>query len=181
MPYYLGLDVSQKTIAICVVDERGRRLWRGVCANDPGAISAHVLRHAGIDVKLRESRLASMTPWLVHGLRNALVLMSTVWTRRFRRSCSAASAVRRSPSLAPKGSSADHARGMVSPGPREVPQCASHASSPRTRALLAGMTKRLSNMIRGVLKTFGLLCGAGRGSDLIRESKRCSTALLILP
>jgi len=31
------------------------------------------------------------------------------------------------------------------------------------RAQLVGMTTRLSNMIRGVLKTFGLLPGAGRG------------------
>ena len=36
MPHYVGLDVSQKTTAICVVDEQGRRLWRGVCATDPG-------------------------------------------------------------------------------------------------------------------------------------------------
>src|ERR1700676_5037451 len=37
--------------------------------------------------------------------------------------------------------------------------------SPRlgARAQLGGMTTRLSNIIRGVLKTFGLLPGAGRG------------------
>jgi hypothetical protein len=28
MPHYVRLDVSQKTTAICVVDEEGRRLWR---------------------------------------------------------------------------------------------------------------------------------------------------------
>ena len=49
------------------------------------------------------------------------------------------------------------------------------------RAQLLGMTTRLSNMIRGVLKTFGLLPGAGRGSELIRGSKRCLRALPILP
>jgi transposase len=38
MPHYVGLDVSQKTTAICVVDEQGRRLWRGACVTDPGAI-----------------------------------------------------------------------------------------------------------------------------------------------
>ena len=36
MPHYVGLDVSQKTTAICVVDAQGKRLWRGVCATDPG-------------------------------------------------------------------------------------------------------------------------------------------------
>ena len=71
MPHYVGLDVSQKTTAICVVDEQGRRLWRGACVTNPGAISARVLRHAGVvDVKVGVET-GSMTPWLVHGLRSA--------------------------------------------------------------------------------------------------------------
>ena len=79
MPHYVGLDVSQKTTAICVVDEQGRRLWRGACVTDPGAISARVLRHAGVvDVKVGVET-GSMTPWLVHGCA-ALGLMSSVWT-----------------------------------------------------------------------------------------------------
>src|SRR3954464_14950293 len=46
MPHYVGLDVSQKTTAICVVDEQGRRLWRGVCATDPEpAAGAQVAAH----------------------------------------------------------------------------------------------------------------------------------------
>ena len=48
MPHYVGLDVSQKMTAICVVDEQGRRIWRGACVTDPDAISARVLRHAGV-------------------------------------------------------------------------------------------------------------------------------------
>ena len=31
MTCFVGLDVSQKTAAICVVDNAGRRLWRGQC------------------------------------------------------------------------------------------------------------------------------------------------------
>jgi transposase len=37
------------------------------------------------------------------------------------------------------------------------------------RAQLVGMTTRLSNHIRGVLKTFGLLPGAGRGLPFDRR------------
>jgi transposase len=36
------------------------------------------------------------------------------------------------------------------------------------RAQLVGMTTRLSNHIRGVLKTFGMLPGAGRGQPFDR-------------
>jgi transposase len=52
MPHYVGLDVSQKTTSICVVNEQGRRLWRGVCTTHPDPIATRVLRHAGGDAKL---------------------------------------------------------------------------------------------------------------------------------
>ncbi len=42
MTRFVGLDVSQKLTAICVVDETGRRLWRGQCATDPGQIERTV-------------------------------------------------------------------------------------------------------------------------------------------
>ena len=35
MTRFVGLDVSQKLTAVCVVDEVGRRVWRGQCATDP--------------------------------------------------------------------------------------------------------------------------------------------------
>jgi len=113
MPHYVGLDVSQKTTSICVVDERGRRLWRGVCATDPGAISACVLKHAGVDAKVGLAQIMRMG-----------------WYRP----------------VHVKSLNAHRARALLG-----------------ARAQLVGMTTRLSNMMRGVLKTFGLLPGAGRG------------------
>ena len=38
MTHYVGLDVSQKMTAICVVDRTGHRLWRGECVSDPEQI-----------------------------------------------------------------------------------------------------------------------------------------------
>jgi len=35
MTLYVGLDVSQKTAAICVVDHGGQRIWRGECRTLP--------------------------------------------------------------------------------------------------------------------------------------------------
>ena len=49
MTRFVSLDVSQKLTAICVVDETGRRLWRGQCATDPGQIERMVKGHAGGD------------------------------------------------------------------------------------------------------------------------------------
>src|SRR5271170_6213916 len=47
MTHYVGLDVSQKLTAICVVDDTGRRLWRGQCLTDPETIGRVVTRHGG--------------------------------------------------------------------------------------------------------------------------------------
>jgi transposase len=47
MTRYVGLDISQKLTSICIVDESGRRLWRGQCATDPASIKRAVRGRAG--------------------------------------------------------------------------------------------------------------------------------------
>ena len=68
MTNYVGLDVSQKLTTICIVDDTGRRLWRGQCTTDPEQIERAVRRHAGEDVRIG-IETGPMTPWLVHELR----------------------------------------------------------------------------------------------------------------
>jgi transposase len=38
MTKYVGLDVSQKTMVLCIVDGEGHRLWRGECISSPDQI-----------------------------------------------------------------------------------------------------------------------------------------------
>ena len=38
MQVYAGLDVSLKTMHICLMDEAGKIVWRGVSASDPASI-----------------------------------------------------------------------------------------------------------------------------------------------
>ncbi len=40
MKQYVGLDVSQKETAVCVVDETGRLIFEGRAKSDPGALAA---------------------------------------------------------------------------------------------------------------------------------------------
>lgn len=39
MKQYVGLDVSQKETAVCVVDENGRLIFEGRAKSDPGALA----------------------------------------------------------------------------------------------------------------------------------------------
>src|SRR6201993_3424801 len=69
MTRFVGLDVSQKMTAICIIDNAGRRLWRGQCSSVPEQICDVVLQHAGDNVRIG-IETGAMTPWLVHELRN---------------------------------------------------------------------------------------------------------------
>src|SRR5215470_12622741 len=68
MTCFVGLDVSQKMTAVCVVDNAGRRLWRGQCPTVPEQINILVRRHAGENARIG-IETGAMTPWLVHELR----------------------------------------------------------------------------------------------------------------
>lgn len=160
MPHSVGLDVSQRTTAICVVDAGGRRIWRGTSPTDPGPISQLISRHAGADAKLGVET-GAMTPWLVHGLRAAGHDVAVLDARRVKAALQMrlnktdqndaeglAQVVRTGwySSVHVKSLDAHQARSLLG-----------------ARAQLVGMRTRLSNMVRGVLKTFGLLPGTDRG------------------
>jgi transposase len=63
MAHYVGLDVSDKDIAIHVIDDTGRLVWRGKRASEPGVIATALRRHAPelTRVGLETGQLA---PWL---------------------------------------------------------------------------------------------------------------------
>jgi len=68
MTRFVGLDVSQKITAICVVNDADRRLWRASAHKSRtnqhfGPPACGERRHIGIET-------GAMTPWLVHELRN---------------------------------------------------------------------------------------------------------------
>ena len=46
MEHYVGLDVSLKLTAICIVDRTGKIEREGAVASDPEAIAAFVKSHA---------------------------------------------------------------------------------------------------------------------------------------
>jgi transposase len=166
MPHYVGLDVSQKTTAICVVDEQGRRVWRGLCATDPEAISVRISKHAGLDAKVGVET-GSMTPWLVHGLRSGGLNVHCLDARRVK------AALQMQLNKTDENDAEGLAQIMRTGWYRAVHVKSLEAHRARAllgaRAQLVGMTTRLSNMIRGVLKTFGLLPGAGRGLRFDRK------------
>jgi len=65
MTRFVGLDVSQKMTAICVVDNAGRRLWGASVPQFQNKSAFWSAGSARIGIET-----GAMTPWLVHELRN---------------------------------------------------------------------------------------------------------------
>ena len=52
MKYYVGLDVSLKETAVCVIDEEGSRIWQGKCASTPQDMEALIRKRAPHAVRI---------------------------------------------------------------------------------------------------------------------------------
>lgn len=68
MKQYVGLDVSQKETAVCVVDENGRLIFEGRAKSDPGALAALLAKKAP-DAERVGFETGAMSSWLWHELR----------------------------------------------------------------------------------------------------------------
>lgn len=65
MDYYIGLDVSQRQTAICIVDGKGTRIAEGKALTEPSGIYAWVTKH--LDTKLITKvglEAGAMSAWL---------------------------------------------------------------------------------------------------------------------
>ena len=64
MKQYVGLDVSQKETAICVVDETGKLVFEGRGKSDPGALAALLAKRAPMAERIGfETGAMSSWPW----------------------------------------------------------------------------------------------------------------------
>ena len=142
------------------------QIWRGQCPTVPEQISVLVRRHAGDDARIG-IETGAMTPWLVHELRNLGLEVVCLDARHARAALE----------MQINKTDQNDAEGLaqiVRTGWYRSVHVKSFESH-RLRALLGartqlvGMTTRLSNHIRGVLKTFGLLPGAMRGLPFDRK------------
>ena len=68
MKQYVGLDVSQKETAVCVVGEMGQVIFEGKVKSDPGALTS-LLRKRAPHAERIGFETGAMASWLWHELR----------------------------------------------------------------------------------------------------------------
>ncbi len=180
---FVGLDISQRSTSVCILDASGRRVWRGKCATAPAAIEEVIRARAGGPARVG-LETGPLTPWLVHELRG----------RGLEVVCLDARQARAALALRPNKTDANDAEGLAQIlrlGWHRSVHVKSYAAHRLRAALgarmqLVNMVTELSNHVRGVLKVFGLVVEGARGgvfADRVEAlvADRPEVAMLVRP
>lgn len=182
MEEYIGLDVSMKETSVSI-RRAGERIWRGKCASDPRVI-AELIRKRAPAVKRVVFETGPLSIWFYHSLR----------TEGLPAICIDARHAKAALDMATNKTDANDADGLAQLAEvgffREVRVKGFDSMLTRTlvaaRTRLVRITTELSNQIRGVMKTFGLLVPAGKGSTFEKNVRSLLTdqdglASIVLP
>lgn len=160
MEEYVGLDVSMKETAVSIRRD-GKRVWRGKCASDPKAVATLLGKHAPA-AKRVVFETGPLSVWFYHALCAEGLPAICIDARHAKAALD----------MAANKTDANDADGLAHLAEvgfyREVR--VKGFDSMLTRTLVAARTRlvriktELSNQIRGMMKTFGLVVPAGKGS-----------------
>jgi transposase len=172
MSEYVGLDVSQRETSICVIDAAGHKVWQGRCPSTPEAIAVAVRERAPAAVRVG-METGPLAVWHWHGLRAAGVPVVCLHARQ------AAAAL----ALQANKTDDNDAFGLaqlVRSGwyrPVQIKSLESHGlrAMLTARAKLVGVRTGLTNTIRGLCKTFGVVLGPGRNSSFTNQVREALT------
>ena len=178
----IGLDVSLKETAISVRRD-GKRIWRGKCPSDPHLI-VEVLRKRAPEPKRAVFETGPLSVWFYHALRAEGLPAICIDARHAKAALD----------MAPNKTDANDADGLAHLAEvgfyREVRVKGYDSMLVRTlvaaRTRLVQITTELSNQIRGLMKTFGLVVPRGKGGTFEAEVERllvgqAGLARIILP
>lgn len=167
MKQYVGLDVSQKETAVCVVDESGKVNFQGKVKSDPGAL-AQALRKRAPHADRIGFETGAMSSWLWHELKRVGLPVVCIDARH----ANAALSVRMNKS------DENAARGLAElvriGWYREVAVKSEESQQVRsilvTRSRLVTMRRDIENQIRSMLKEYGLLFSRSIGAQFRRHA-----------
>lgn len=181
MEHYVGLDVSLRQTAVCVVDQSGKIVRESVTPSDPEAIAGFIKSNALHLVRVGLESGPTST-WLWTELDRMGLPVICIDARH------AKAALKMQINKSDRNDAAGIARIMQTGWYREVrvKDLDSHAIKALlvSRALLVKIKRDLENQIRGLLKNLGLVIGrakmntfAARAKELI-EDKPALTAVV---
>lgn len=165
MEQYIGLDVSMKETAVSIRQD-GRRIWRGKCASDPQLLAALIRKRAPHAQRV-VFETGPLSVWFYHALTAEGLPAICIDARHAKAALD----------MAPNKTDANDADGLAHLAEvgfyREVRVKGFDSMLIRTlvtaRRQLLKMRLQMSNQIRGLMKTFGLVVPKGAGSVFERN------------
>lgn len=160
MKQYIGLDVSLKDTFISV-RESGKRVWRGKCPSGPGLIATAIRKHAP-NAQRVVFETGPLSVWFYHALTAEAVPAICIDARHAKAALD----------MAANKNDLNDADGLAHYADvgfyRDVRVKSFDSMLVRTliaaRHQMLKMTVQMSNQIRGLMKTFGLVVPKGAGS-----------------
>ncbi len=184
MEHYVGLDVSLKLTAICIVDRTGKIQREGVVPSDPEAIAAFIESYSSNVARVGLEAGATST-WLWTELNKLGLPVICIDARH------AKAALKMQINKIDRNDAVGIARIMQCGWYKEVrvKDLDSHAVKALlvSRALLVKIKRDVENQIRGLLKNLGLVIGrakmnvfAVRAGELIQDRPKLTAAVVPL-
>lgn len=156
MTIYAGLDVSDKTTHVCVVDGEGTVIRRDQVASDPEVLAKWLKQHCAGLVRV----VLETGPWssfLYHGLSERGVAVTCICARHAKKALSARinkSDVNDAESLAQLARTGWFKAVHMKAGATHIDRAAL-----KIRAQIVSSRNAMANQLRGMLKLFGLRLG----------------------
>ncbi|MES1985908.1 MAG: transposase [Pseudomonadota bacterium] len=166
MTMYAGLDVSDKSTHICVVDGDGTVLRRDVVASDPEVLAKWLVKHCA-DLARVVLETGPLSTFLYHGLVERAVPIDCICARHAKGVFAARvnkSDVHDAEGLAQLARTGWFKRVHMKASATHIDRAAL-----RIRAQLITTRVAMGNQLRGLLKLFGLRLGAARTPGKRRE------------
>jgi len=168
MEQYVGLDVSLKQTAICIVDQSGKVVREAMVSSDPEAIASFVRANATNVIRIGLES-GSTSTWLWTKLNRMELPVICIDARH------AKAALKMQINKSDRNDAAGIARIMQTGWYREVRVKAldSHAIKALLvgRALLVKIKRDIEHHIRGLLKNLGLVIGRAKMNTFVTRAK----------
>lgn len=169
MQSYVGLDVSLRQTAVCVVDQAGKIMREGMIDSDPDAI-CNFIRTAAANLARIGLETGATSTWLWTELKKRGLPVVCIDARH------AKAALKMQINKSDRNDAAGIARIMQTGWYKEVrvKDLDSHAVRAllASRALLVELKRDLENQIRGLLKNFGLVIGRAKMSTFTTRATK---------
>lgn len=166
MSHYVGLDVSHKSVFVCILDEKGKVVREAELVSHPDAVSAFLFG-TGLAITKVGLESGSLTHWLTKGLRNAGFHVTPMESRKM--AAILATVINKTDQNDARGIAEALRAGHY----KECVHRSDDAMEVRTvlhaRSTLVRERTHLTSSIKGHLKVYGIKLGAGRRKGFSQE------------